>query len=99
MLGAIMATKKESDKYRLYVDVNYATLRKLLLWAFSRGDSKNGWTRTVITLRCEENYPKTQAWLEREASNLGVPVKELENRILNKMGFDFQAYRKEMLDD
>lgn len=91
--------QNKSNSNRLYVDLPYATLRKLLLWAASRGESKNSWARTIIVLRCDENFPKVEQWLSQEASNLQVNTEELENSLLNRMGFDFEAYRKEMIGD
>lgn len=94
----MMPKQSKPTQHRLYVDIPHSTLRKLLLWAASRGDTKNGWAKTVIVLRCDENAPKVETWLEREAANLNVSKEELENSILQKMGFDFEAYREEMLN-
>jgi hypothetical protein len=93
-----MPKDSKATQSRLFVDIPMSTLRKLLLWSASRGDTKNGWARTIIVLRCDENYPKVQAWLEEEAANLNISRNDLEHSILERMGFDFTAYRNEMLN-
>jgi hypothetical protein len=88
-----------AERQRLYIDVDKATLRKLILWAASKGEKKNSWAKTVITLECEENFSKVEKWLEDEAKNLGVSKEDLEAAILKREKFDFEAYRQEMLND
>lgn len=83
---------------RLYIDIDASTLRKLVLWAASRGEKKNNWARQVINLRVSENWSKVEAWLESEAKNLNVTREELEEAILKREKFDFDQYKEEMLN-
>lgn len=83
-------------RFRITVDVSLSTLRKLTLWAASRDSSRTQWIRTVLVLRCEENYPKIEAWLEGEAKQAGITREELERAILEKNKFDFEAYQEEL---
>lgn len=82
---------------RLNFEIPAVTLRKLILWAASRGERKTQWARTVLALRCEENYPKVEIWLKSESQKLGCSELELENAILKREGFDFEQYRDELL--
>lgn len=89
--------KNTPNRIRLFVDIDIVTLRKLILWSYSRGEKKNGWAKTVITLRCDENAQKVEEWIAKEATRLQVTPAELEQSILKQEGFDFDAYRTELL--
>lgn len=84
---------------RLQIDIPAVTLRKLILWAASRGEKKNTWARIVLALKCEENQQKVENWLKTESERLGVSQRELEESILSREGFDFDQYRIELLGD
>lgn len=86
-------------RQRINIDISFSTLRKLILWAASRGEKRTSWAKTVLTLRCEENYPKVKTWLEEEARRLGMTADELERAILDKERFDFEGYRQELIGE
>lgn len=86
-------------RHRLNVELSPSTMRKLILWAFTRDEKKNSWARTVLILRCEENEEKVKKWFEDEAGGLGITRKELENHVLRKEGFNLDTYNTDMLED
>lgn len=94
-----MSAKETGKRWRIFADVSPTTFRDLILWAEMRGEKKNSWVATVLNMRVAEALPKIEAWLEREAKRLGVTATELEQKVLEKHEFDFEAYRKEMLNE
>lgn len=82
-------------RHRINIEVSSSTLRKLILWAHTRDEKKSSWAKIVLILRCDENEEKVKNWFEAEASRIGVTRTELENVVLQKEGFDVDAYIKE----
>ncbi len=85
-------------RFRLNIEISPVTLRKLILWAYTRDEKKNSWAKSVLIMRCDQNEEKTREWFENEANRLGITRQELEDRILAKENFDFEAYKKSLLE-
>jgi hypothetical protein len=84
------------SRQRLNIEISLSTLRKLILWAYTRDEKKNSWARTVLILRCDENEEKVNKWFENEAGRLGITKEELEDYVLKKEGFNVEEYKKEI---
>jgi hypothetical protein len=87
------------SRQRLNIEISLSTLRKLILWAYTRDEKKNSWARTILILRCDENEEKVNKWFENEAGRLGVSKEELEDYVLRKEGFNVEEYKKEILGE
>jgi hypothetical protein len=87
------------QRKRIQVPLPAMLERKLILWAHVRNESSlPNWIKSVLTLRVDANWDKVKDALHDQAEHLDIPVKELEEKVLAKYGFDFERERLE-LDD
>ena len=83
-------------KKRVQIPLSADLERKLILWAYTRDESLPKWAKTVLQLSADDNAPKTEATLRAKAQRLGMPYEELEKKILEKYGYDFNREREEL---
>ena len=81
---------------RVQVTLSAELERKLLLWAYTRDERMPNWIKTVLKMRADENWSKVQAALKEKADRLSMPLEDLERRILEQAGFDFERERLEL---
>ena len=81
---------------RVQVTLSAELERKLLLWAYTRDERMPNWIKTVLKMRADENWGKVQAALKEKADRLNMPLEDLERRILEQAGFDFERERLEL---
>ncbi|NJO43280.1 MAG: hypothetical protein HC865_22485 [Cyanobacteria bacterium RU_5_0] len=89
-----MTTKKRPR--RLQVEISADLERKLILWAATRDMKLNPWIKLVLRMRVDENWSKTRQILLEKAERLEMTVEELEKKILEQNGFDFEREREEL---
>jgi hypothetical protein len=81
---------------QLQIVVSADLERKLILWAAVRDTKLNDWIKMVLRMRADETWAKIQQILEEKAKRLGMSVEELEQKILEQNGFDFEREREEL---
>lgn len=58
----------------------------------------NPWAKLVLRMRADESWSRTQQILEEKAKRLNLSVEELEQKLLEQNGFDFEREREELED-
>lgn len=87
------------QRKRIQVPLPAMLERKLILWAYVRNESSlPNWIKSVLTLRVDANWSSIRDSLDEQAEYLDIPVRELEEKVLAKYGYDFERERLE-LDD
>lgn len=81
---------------RVQVTLSADLERKLTLWAYLRDERLPNWMRIVLRLRVDDHWPKIQSGLKERADRLQISQEELERRILEQAGFDFERERLEL---
>ncbi|KAM3089878.1 hypothetical protein ACKFKG_31920 [Phormidesmis sp. 146-35] len=81
---------------RLQIEISADLERKLILWAATRDMKLNPWVKLVLRMRSDEIWPKIHTLLEEKAERLKMPLNELEQKILEQNGFDFEREREEL---
>ena len=81
---------------RLQIEISADLERKLILWAASRDMKLNPWVKLVLRMRADEHWPKLQEDLQERAKRLGMSLEELEQKLLEQNGFDFERERIEL---
>jgi predicted HicB family RNase H-like nuclease len=81
---------------RLQVEISADLERKLILWAATRDMKLNPWVKVVLRMRVEEHWIKIHQTLKEKAERLELSVEELEHKILEQYGFDFEREREEL---
>lgn len=81
---------------RVQVTLSSDLERRLILWAYTRDDRLPNWMKTVLRLRVDSNWEKIRASLDERAKNLGIPVEDLEKKILRQAGYDFEGEAREL---
>lgn len=83
---------------RVQVTLSAELERKLILWAFIRDETLPKWIKTVLRLRADDNWGKVQQSLKDKAERLNMSIEELEHKVLERAGFDFEREREELED-
>lgn len=81
---------------RLQIEISADLERKLILWAATRDMKLNPWVKLVLRMRADEIWPKIHQILQEKAERLNMPLEELEQKILEQNGFDFERERAEL---
>jgi hypothetical protein len=81
---------------RLQVEISADLERKLILWAATRDMKLNPWIKVVLRMRVDEHWTKIYQTLKEKAERLEMPVEELEHKILEQYGFDFEREKEEL---
>lgn len=81
---------------RLQIEISADLERKLILWAATRDMKLNPWVRLVLRMRADEAWNKVQQTLEEKAKRLSMTVEELEQKLLEQNGFDFEREKEEL---
>jgi hypothetical protein len=87
-------TKKRTR--RLQVEISADLERKLILWAATRDMKLNPWVKLVLRMRVDDHWTEIHKILQEKAERLQMPQEELERRILEQNGFDFEREREEL---
>ncbi|NJP09968.1 MAG: hypothetical protein HC866_11195 [Leptolyngbyaceae cyanobacterium RU_5_1] len=81
---------------RLQIEISADLERKLLLWAATRDMKLNPWVKLVLRMRVDDHWHEIQRVLQERADRLRMPVKDLEQKILEQNGFDFERELEEL---
>lgn len=81
---------------RVQVTLSAELERKLILWAYTSDERLPNWIKTVLKLQVDANWPTVQTSLKEKAERLKLPLEELEAKILEQAGFDFDRERREL---
>lgn len=81
---------------RLQIEISADLERKLILWAATRDMKLNPWVKLVLRMRADEAWSKVQQVLEEKAKRLNMTVEDLEHKILEQNGFDFEREKEEL---
>jgi hypothetical protein len=81
---------------RLQVEISADLERRLILWAATRDMKLNPWIKVVLRMRVDEHWIKIYQTLKEKAERLEISVEELEHKILEQYGFDFEREREEL---
>ncbi len=81
---------------RLQIEISADLERKLILWAASRDMKLNPWVKLILRMRVDEHWPKLQESLRERAERLEMSLEDLEQKLLEQNGFDFERERTEL---
>ena len=81
---------------RLQIEISADLERKLILWAASRDMKLNPWVKLILRMRADEHWPKLQEAMKERAKRLEMSLEELEQKLLEQNGFDFERERIEL---
>jgi hypothetical protein len=87
-------TKKRTR--RLQVEISADLERKLILWAATRDMKLNPWVKLVLRMRVDDHWAEIHKVLQEKAERLQMQPEELERKILEQNGFDFEREREEL---